>query len=184
MSNRVKTGKVRASFLNVIIPRAAQEGQPPKYSVALLISKKDKKTLDELKSAIADAIEIDRAGKNHLKGVKTPKNPLHDGDGEKPNGGEYGPECAGCYVLNASCKDQPGLVDRDNNVMKEKGEWYSGIYVRADITFAAYNTAGSKGVGCFLNHLKKLADGEPLSGAGNPELAFNDDYEDEDEDII
>ncbi|MFR5069176.1 MAG: ssDNA-binding protein [Eubacteriales bacterium] len=40
---------------------------------------------------------------------------------------------------------------------------YSGCYGRADINFFAYNAAGKKGVGCGLNNLQKLEDGEPLS---------------------
>lgn len=181
---RIKTGKCRASYLTVINPKAGQDGGPPKYSVALLIPKKDTETVKLIKSAIKAAHEADKQNKNHLKGVTNPRNPLHDGDGEKPNGGAYGPECAGHWVLNTSSTQKPGLVDKTNTRMEDAQEWYSGIFVRADINFYAYNTKGNKGIAAGLNHLKKLSDGEALSGGGNPETAFDDDYEDEDEDIL
>lgn len=182
--NRIKTGKCRASYLNVITPRAAQLNAEPKYSVALLIPKSDTDTYKRVQAAIKAALEMDREGKNKLKGVKNPKVSLHDGDGEKPNGGEYGPECKGHWVLNASNKDQPGLVGPDNEIMKDKEEWYSGIYVKADITFSAFDTAGNKGIGCYLNHIKKLKDGEALSGAGSATEAFKDDEWEDDEDSV
>lgn len=176
---KVTTGKVRASYLTVITPKANDSGAA-KYSVALLIPKTDTETVRKIKEGIKNAIENDRSDKNHLKGVSNPKHPLHDGDGEKPNGGEYGPEAKGHWVLNASSMNKPGLVDINNNLLPEPSEWYSGIYVRAAVNFYSYNRNGNKGIACGLNHLQKRADGEPLSGSGNPQAAFNDDYEDDD----
>jgi hypothetical protein len=36
---------------------------------------------------------------------------------------------------------------------------------RASISFFAYNSNGSKGVGCGLNNVQKMEDGEKLGGA-------------------
>lgn len=178
--NRIITGKCRASYLNVITPRAGQNGGAPKYSVALLIPKDDKATLSAIEKAVKAAHQMDKEGKNKLKGIKTPKIALHDGDGEKVNGGEYGPECAGHMVLNCSALTKPGLVGKGNVLLPEPEEWYSGIYVKADVTFAAYDSTGNKGIGCFLNHLKKVSEGEALSGAGSATEAFKDDEDDDD----
>jgi len=178
-TTKMNTGLVRASYLNVITPRA-NEGGTAKYSVALLIPKTDTETIRKIKECIKAAIQADKEGSNHLKGVANPKNPLHDGDGEKPNGGEYGPECKGHYVLNASSSNKPGLVDINSELLPEASEWYSGIYVRANINFYAYNRNGNKGIACGLNHLQKRRDAEPLSGGGSPVAAFNDDFEDDD----
>lgn len=49
---------------------------------------------------------------------------------------------------------------------------YSGCYGRADINFFAYNAAGKKGVGCGLNNLQKLEDGEALSGRKSAQEVF------------
>ena len=44
---KVITGKVRFSYAQVFEPKAMNESSTPKYSVSLIISKKDKKTLDK-----------------------------------------------------------------------------------------------------------------------------------------
>lgn len=175
---KINTGICRASYLTVITPRA-QNGGDEKYSVQLLIPKTDTATINAVKGAIAAAIAEDRKGKNRLVGIEQPKTTLHDGDGLRPSGGKYGEECFGHMVLSTSSKQKPGLVDINNNLLPEAAEWYSGIYVRANINFYAYNTGGSKGIACGLNHLKKMRDGEALSGGGDPSSAFDDDYQEE-----
>lgn len=92
-----------------------------------------------------------------------PATPLYDGDGVRPNGEEFGDEAKGHWVITASSKQQPGLVDAQTQPIISQNVLYSGCYGRADINFFAYNAAGKKGVGCGLNNLQKLEDGEPLS---------------------
>lgn len=50
---------------------------------------------------------------------------------------------------------------------------YSGMYIRVTIRFFAYSNAGNKGVGCGLNNVLKVEDGEPLSGRDNAESDFS-----------
>jgi hypothetical protein len=69
-------------------------------------------------------------------------------------------------------------VDADLNPILDSTEFYSGCYGRASINFFAYNTAGNRGIGCGLNNLQKLDDGEPLSGRSRPEDDFGD-YDDD-----
>ncbi|MDM0258255.1 DUF2815 family protein, partial [Clostridioides difficile] len=66
-------------------------------------------------------------------------------------------------------------------------EVYSGCYGRVSINFFPYNSAGNKGIGCGLQNVQKLADGEVLGGArASAEADFSDDfeYEDEEEDFL
>lgn len=180
LTTKMNTGVARASYLNATTPRTAPGSSDEKYSVQLLIPKSDEATVKKIRECMNNALLNDREGKNQLKGVNTPKNPLHDGDGEKPNGGAYDEVCRGHWVLNATSRNKPGLVDRDAQPMADPSEWYSGIYVRANINFYAYNSNGNKGIACGLNHLQKWKDGEPLSGGGNPSTAFDDGFADED----
>ena len=106
-ATQVVTGTVRLSYLNVFKPRQ-MEGQDPKYSACLLIPKSDTATIKAIKAA-CEAARLASAALFSGKVPEKLKLPLHDGDGEMPNGGEYGPECKGCYVLNCSSKSQPGL---------------------------------------------------------------------------
>ena len=101
-----------------------------------------------------------------------PAIPLYDGDGVRPSGEEFGEEAKGHWVITASSKQQPGMVDASLQPIINPNSLYSGCYGRADINFFAYNAAGKKGVGCGLNNLQKLEDGEPLSGRKSAQEVF------------
>lgn len=177
---KVVTGKVRLSYCNLFQPRAVEEGQDAKYSCTVLVPKSDKVTSAKIKAAI----EAAKAAGASVFGGKVPanlKSTVQDGDGEKPNGGEYGEECKGHYVINASSKQKPGVVDSKLNEIIDSTEIYSGCYCKVSINFYCFNKAGNKGVACGLNNVQKIADGDYLGGRSRAE----DDFEaeaDEDED--
>lgn len=180
-ATRVITGRVRFSYANVFKPRAANEGQEPKYSVCLLIPKRDKATLQKVRDA-CEAARLGSADKFNGKVPETLKLPIHDGDGDMPNGGEYGPECKEHWVVNASSREKPGVVDQDKQEILDSTEFYSGCYGRASVNFYAYNVNGNKGIGAGLNNVQKLADGDPLGGnRSKAEDDFAEDLEDDDD---
>lgn len=178
---KVVTGKVRFSYVHVFEPFAMQEGQKPKYSVCLLIPKSDKETLRKIKDAIEAAKQIGKASKWNGTIPANLKLPLRDGDVDRPDQEEY----HGMYFLNASSEQKPGIVDAQLNPILDSTEVYSGCYGRASINFFAYNTAGNKGIGCGLNHIQKLEDGDYLGGRTRPEDDF-EPYEpkEEEEDFL
>lgn len=170
---KVITGKVRFSYLHVFEPSAMTPEAEKKYSVSLIIPKKDKKTIAKIEKAIAKALEM---GKDKF-GNKIPanyKNPLRDGDTEREDDEAY----AGCMFVNANSLRQPGLVDADRDDILDKSELYSGCYGRASINFYAYNVAGNRGVAAGLNHLQKLEDGPSLGGTIS---SAEDDFADDDD---
>ncbi len=170
---KIKTGKVRFSYAHVFEPHAVEEGQTKKYSVAILVPKKDKATLALIEGAIKAATE---AGKAKFGGKIPPKLklPLRDGDEERPDDENY----AGMMFFNASSTNKPGIVSKDPNVeLFDKTEFYSGCYGRATINFYAFNTSGNKGIAAGLGNLQKLEDGENLSGTG---ASAQDDFGDDD----
>ena len=174
---KVITTKVRFSYAHVFEPTAIEEGQSKKYSVAILIPKKDKKLIAKIEAAIKAATE---AGKAKTFGGKIPtsnfKLPLRDGDDERPDAEEY----AGMLFLNASSQTKPGLVDENLDPIMDKEHFYSGCYGRASINFYAFNKAGNKGVAAGLNNIQKLEDGEKLSGGGSsPEEDFGTEADDD-----
>jgi hypothetical protein len=176
-ATKIVTGKVRFSYLHVFEPQAVQEGGDKKYSVSLIIPKSDKALVAKITAAINAAKE---AGKSSKFGGKVPANlktPLRDGDVERPEDDVY----ANAYFINASAKNQPGLVDKNLQKIIDQSELYSGCFGRASITFYAFNTSGNKGIAAGLNNLQKLEDGEPLGGRSRAE----DDFEAvEDDDLI
>jgi hypothetical protein len=176
---KVITGKVRFSYLHVWDPYAAAEGQEKRYSVCLLIPKKDKVTLEKIKKAIDAAKEVAKS-KN---GGKLPKNfnlPMHDGDEERGEDEDY----AGYYYVNASSVTKPGLVDRNANPIMDQDELYSGCYGYASVNFYSYSKAGNNGIACGLNHLMKTADGGHLGGRSSAASDFANVKIDDDDDEV
>lgn len=171
-STSVTTGEVRLSYVHLFQPRANQPGQEPKYSTTILIPKSDFATKQRIDAAIQAAIN---------KGVQTvwggarppqPKVPVYDGDGVRPNGDPFGPECKGHWVLTASSKQQQAVVDMSLSPIINQSEVYSGMYGRVNINFFPYSNSGNRGVGVGLGPVQKTRDGEPLGGRVSAEQAF------------
>ena len=181
MSTQITTGKVRFSYCNLFTPRAAQEGAKEKYSVTLLIPKSDKATIQKIKTAMEEAKQKYIAANSGKKLPTNLKSTLHDGDGERPNGGEFGEGCKGCYVITVSSNNKPVLVHSDKTPLTDPQELYSGCYGRAIINFYVYDTQGNKGISAGLNGIMKLYDGEPLGGGVVTDSDWDDGWEDEDD---
>lgn len=163
----ITTGEVRFSYLHVFQPFANQQGQEPKYSATILIPKSDTATKAAIDAAVQAAITAGVSAK--WGGVRPPQPAIcvHDGDGTRPSdGAAYGAECKGCWVVTTSSNQQhpPFVVDANVQPIINQADVYSGAYGRASITFYAYNYAGKKGIGCGLNGIQMLRDGEPLGG--------------------
>ena len=118
-AQKVLTGEVRCSYVNVHTPRQINGQGKPKYSLTLLIPKTDTNTINDIRASMQAAIDAGMTGpKNIWGGVRPPKiaTTLYDGDGEKPEGGPWGAECKGHYVLRASSDEnhKPEVVGMDN----------------------------------------------------------------------
>lgn len=178
-NTKVITGIVRFSYLHVWEPAKIEGSEDEKYSVSLIIPKNDTETLNNIKKAIEAAKE---AGKNSKFGGKIPanlKSPLRDGDVDREDDENY----ANSYFINANCRTQPGLVNKNGQRIIDSTELYSGCYGRASITFYAFNSNGNKDIACGLNNLMKVKDGEPLGGRSRAEDDFAD-YLEEDVDFL
>ena len=173
---KVITGKVRLSYVHLTKPYAHQPNQDPKYSSTLLIPKSDVATKQRIDAAIQAATQQGVSDK--WGGVRPPMIavPIHDGDGVRPSDGmPFGDECKGQWVMTASSKLSPEVVDLSLQPILSESEIYSGMYARVSINFFPYNTNGKKGIGCGLNNVQKLEDGEPLGGRTNAADDFGDD---------
>lgn len=177
MATKVVTGKVRFSFCHLFEAQEPQGGGDPKYSVTLLIPKSDKATMQKIQAAMQEARD-NFCNKNGAAALPAkPTHTLHDGDGTRPSGDPFGPECKGCYVITVSSKQKPVVVDAFGNAISDPGEVYSGCYGRASINFYGYNRAGKKGLSAGLLAIQKLHDGEPFGTVGSAD-DFNDGYTD------
>lgn len=169
---QVITNEVRISYEHLLKPHANQPGAEPKYSVTLLIPKSDVATKQRIDAAIQAAIQDGINSKWNGTRPAQPAIPIYDGDGLRPNGEPFGEECKGHWVMTASSKQQPEVVDTNLNPIINPTEIYSGMYARVSINFFAYNAAGKKGIGCGLGPVQKTRDGEPLGGRITAAEAF------------
>lgn len=174
VSTKVITGEVRFSYVNVFEPKSIN-GSDEKYSVSLLIDKRDTKTIEAIERAIEAAKQ---AGVAKFGGKIPPvlKLPLRDGDTERPDDENY----AGKMFINANCKTKPGLIEKNGMEIIDTTEFYSGCYGKASVTFYAFNSNGNKGIACGLNNIMKTRDGEPLGGRSRAVDDFANDIEEDD----
>mgnify|MGYP000873549507 CR=1 FL=1 len=168
----VVTGKVRLSYAHVFTPYANPNGGEAKFSVTVLIPKSDTATKQRIDTAIQAAIQSGVSSR--WNGVRPPQValPIHDGDGARPSDGmPFGEECKGHWVVTASSKQAPQIVDMQLNPIIDQTEIYSGVYARVSMQFFPYANSGKKGIGCGLGNIQKVEDGEPL---GNRTTAADD----------
>ena len=74
----ITTGKCRASYCNIFVPKVGVDGGDPKYSTAVLIPKSDTVTVEKIKAAIKAATEA--FSQKFGKAPASLKQPLRDGD--------------------------------------------------------------------------------------------------------
>jgi len=182
------TTQVRFSYLNVFEPKASPSGDL-KFSVSMLIPKEDTEGIKAIHSAINVAVQkgLD-TNKFTQAQVKSLRLPIRDGD-EEFEAGNRGAEYKGCFFVNATSKNKPGVVKAQKNSppvpIFDPDDFYSGCYGRADINFFPYNQAGNRGVGVGLNNLMMTKEGERLDGRQKAEDAFasytGDDAEETDD---
>lgn len=162
---RVVTDKVRLSYVHLFQPYTYQQGQDPKYSCTVLVPKTDTATKARIDAAIEAAKQEGASSKWGGQIPPVVPVPVYDGDGVRPSDGQpFGDECKGHWVFTASSKQTPQVVDQAINPIIDQSEVYSGMYARVSVNFFAYNSTGKKGIGCGLNNVQKIADGEPLGG--------------------
>jgi hypothetical protein len=167
----INIGPVRFSYAKVWKAEAVEEGGELKYSVSLLIPKKDTVLVKKVNAAIEAAKQEAKASKWGGKIPANLKMPLRDGDVERPEDPNY----EGMWFINATSHNKPQIVDLNLDPIINADEFYSGCYGRANVNFYGYNKK-SNGIAAGLNHLQKTKEGEPLSGTGSAADAFNDGY--------
>ena len=183
-NTEVVTSKpVRLSYVYLNTPRKNDDGSDGKYGATLLIPKTDKATIKAINAAV-EAAKTEGVSKKGIKGAENFQSPLRDGDGERPRGGEYGPECKGMMVLNTTSNRQPKVCDRRVRPIIDPDEIYSGMWANVSINFSCFSVPGNKGISCYLNLVQKVRDDQPLGGAApKAEDVFSAIDDDDDDDL-
>ena len=169
----IRIGEVRFSYTAVFQPKKNDDGTPSKYGVCIIIPKEDTETVNLVKEAI-DAAK--QRGKLEKWGGKIPANVkscLRDGDIDREDDEAF----AGCFFLNASSRNKPGVKVLEDGVVSDaldEEDFYSGCYGAVTLDFFPYESSGNKGVGAGLNNVIKTRDGDRLSGGRSADEDFAD----------
>ena len=176
-STKVLIGEVRFSYVHLFTPRQNSPTDKAKYSVSLIIPKSDKALVEKIKAGIAAAYN---GGVQRFGGALPPRgtwrNPLRDGDLEKPADEAY----KDSWFINAQSQTKPGIVKPDPSGLSkyvpitDEEELYSGCYGYAAVNFFAYNNAGNKGISAGLNNVLKTRNGDFLGGRVSADADFDD----------
>lgn len=180
-----RIGEVRFCYAHVFEKYDSDgDESKAKYSVCVLIPKKDKKTIALVEELIEAAKQ---KGKTSKWGGKIPKNlsvSLRDGDEEDDRGEEF----EGMMFFNAnSPKTKPGVRVLDNGKVVEAmddEDFYSGCWGAITIAAFPYDSNGNKGVALALNNCIKTRDDERLSGGTSADADFADMGDDDDDDLL
>lgn len=141
----------------------------PKFGLTAIISKEDKKTMEIIRKAEANALELGVKTKFQGKRPYEPKSVIHDG--ERQQGREGFDDC---FYIGASspANSRPATLNKFKEAIPPT-ELYSGCYALVSINFYPYNTGGSKGVAAGLNAVLKMYDGERFGGGGDGSKDFD-----------
>ncbi|MGN0363673.1 MAG: DUF2815 family protein [Bilifractor sp.] len=171
---KVLTGEVRLSYVHLEQKYAnpKQPGAKEKYTCTLYIPKTDTATKADIDAAMQAAYEgaVSKMWDGARPQLKAAL--IYDGDGLRPNGGQFEEAAHGCWVITANSNHKPQVVDISNiNVELSPEDVYSGMYARVTLNFFSFSGV-NKGLGCGLGNVMKTRDGEPLGGGANAASDF------------
>lgn len=172
-------GPCRLSYVHLLEKHSFEgSSEDGKYSVSILIPKKEKATVDAIKEAIANAQKEYADAKWGGKAPKKLSLPL--GDGDERDDEAY----AGHWYINAKSNTKPGVVDRDRTPITDEEEVYSGMWALVSVSFYGYDKGVNKGIAAAIDNVMKWKDDDRLGGGKESAEAdfegFGDDDDDDD----
>lgn len=176
-TTKMNIGEVRFSYCHLFTPEAVSDGADKKYSVSVIIPKTNTQLIAGIKQCINAAYQQGLASRWKGRKPAAWKNPLRDGDTERPDDESY----ANSYFINVTSRTKPGIVKRMTiggvtklvEVTNEE-DVYSGCYGYVSVNFFPFANAGNNGVACGLNNVLKTKDGEFLGGRSSALNDFGD----------
>ena len=98
----------------------------------------------------------------------------YDGDGDTDRPEDVAYENSLFFNASSNKDHRPKVLDRARTEVVDPEEVYSGCWVQAVVNFYPYNKV-SRGIGASLLAIRKIKDGEPLTGSVVTDADFNDD---------
>ena len=175
---RVVVKNVRSSYMRCVELYIPEKSDIKVCTTGILISKKDKATIKQIRAAI-EAAQMKKFNKTFSPKSNKYNYPLRDGDAELKEGDKEGEEYKGQYfIATAKCYKVPQLVDRSKTRVEDPEEreeiLVSGNYFHMSLTFKGFKGDENSGVRCELNNLMFAKEGDRLDGGKSAEQDFED----------
>lgn len=163
----------RLGFPVLFRPQAFQEGQQPKYSATLILSKQDPQVKQIMQAMWEVAQERWGQQAQQIWQVLTAQQRLALRDGaEKADKDGFDDSVV---FFNASNTKRPGVYDRDRTPLTEQDpKPYAGCYVNAVVEFWAQDNQYGRRINASLRGVQFVQDGEAFGGGAGPAEA--DDF--------
>jgi hypothetical protein len=182
MGTKIVTPPFRGSYVNFLTPRKPSEDADPQYSVLIVLPKKDKKTklfMKRLDDAI-DGVLKEKFGKV-IPRARLNNFPVKDGDDDVDDDGNA--QFPGCWLIRATNKRKPGVIDKKGNDLFEEEDVYSGAWYHVSVSPWAWDhKTGGKGVSINLHNACKVKDDEKFTSIADAHEDFGELLEDGDDD--
>lgn len=171
-------GPASLNYCHLLEPYAGEgvDQKDAKYSVQIRFPKTDKNTLDIIKAIVKEIYGSQSAQKKWGAAKPDPKKLLaeliHDGDEKAAETGDE--SYKGCYYLNAKSSGAPGILNAQGGAkITNPDEAHSGMIGVVSVNFYAFAVSGKKGIGCGLQNVLKIDDGEAIASRQSPESDFD-----------
>lgn len=170
-------GPASLNYCHLLEPYAADgvDQKDAKYSVQIRFPKTDKNTLTIIQEIVKDIFASQTAAKKWGTAKPNPRSVmaelLHDGDVKAEETGDE--SYKGCYFINAKSQTKPQTVNRFNAEITNPDEAHSGMIGVVNVNFYAYAVSGKKGIGCGLNNVLKVDEGETIATRASAESDFD-----------
>jgi hypothetical protein len=175
---RLVVGPCVISFPQLFVPKQVmQQGEPVYGATFLFDPRRQQHMISKLENACtAAANEGWPNGEWRGRRATGDSNdfwwPIRDGNTKKERNGY-----AGKIFVSARTKQKPGVVDQNVQPVMQADAIYPGMLVNASIVFFSYKMP-KWGIGCALNNVQIVGDGERLGGKPDPADEFEPvDYE-------
>lgn len=179
MSKIISKTEVRLSYENLIVPRSQNEGDDPTHSTMILVPKADEETVNDIRAAITEALNVGVSTKWNGKKPAGLKNPLRDGDEERPDD----PNAKGMFFFNAKGprggQEAPFLYANNGRQIvptdpDASSIVYSGVHGRVSLNFYPYDRNGNRGVAAGIVAFVSSERGERLDSRPTATSALAD----------
>lgn len=175
---KVVTGKttiVAHPFLFTARPESS-EIDAGKFTAMVIVRKSDTETVSKLKAAVDAATKA-------MWPDKVPSGvfskPVKDGDAKFAEDEKKYHYLKGTYFLNVKTTTRPKVFDAQVVEMLDPAGFVSGDFAKVSLNFKAFDKAGNKGVGVYLNAVQHIGKGPEVLGGGDP----SSDFEKEEEEV-